>query len=397
MAIFEIPDLAKTVPLTGKTQGGKTVYEGSTTFTITNTTDQGLSGRVAVQPQTGAKPEWFKLDQSDRDFPAKGTQTFTVKLSVPDDATGKYAFDLLAVNVADPDNLFTKSPAVAFEIPAKVKTPFPIWIPIVAGVVLLLVVGIVLYFVLSSGGTPTPPPTAGVIVPNVVGLTTDQAKAKLTAAGFTVSVADDDASNAAPGTVTTEAPAADGTATAPSGSEVKLAAAVGVVVPDVGAGKSYDFVAGILTGAGLTPARVNVAAAGNAPDTVISLNPAAGTHVARQSTVTANTDPGVLVPDVRNLQANAAVNELTQRGLYADIYQQAAAGTVNQVINQNPLNPQMVAKGAHVVLNVRIAPNVTPCTTKFCLIDSIKLQPSQLSVVQPVTAFKAPLAVKKMQ
>ena len=397
MTIFEIPDLSKTVPLTPKTTNGKTVYEGSTTFTINNTTDQGLSGRITIEPQGTAKPEWFSLDQPNRDFPAKGTQTATVKLSVPETAQGTYAFDLLVADNADPDNLFTKSPAVAFQIPAKAKTPFPIWIPIVAGVVLLLVVGIVLYFVLSSGGTPTPPPLAGVIVPNVVGLTTDQAKAKLTAAGFTVSVADDDASNAAPGVVTTEAPAADGTATAPSGSEVKLTAAVGIVVPDVGTGKSYDFAAGILTGAGLTPTRVNVAPAGNAPDTVISLNPVAGTHVARQSTVAANTDPGVMVPDVRNLQANAAVNALTQLGLLADIYQQPAAGTVNQVINQNPLNPQMVAKGAHVVLNVRSAPNVPICANKFCLIDAIKLQPSQLSVVQPVTSFKAPLAVKKVQ
>jgi hypothetical protein len=86
------------------------------------------------------------VGEAERDFAVAGTQQYTVQVAVPPEAApGTYTFRFDEVGTANPDEELTRGPEVAFAVPAPPpppppRKPFPIWIPIVAGVVILLVI-----------------------------------------------------------------------------------------------------------------------------------------------------------------------------------------------------------------------------------------------------------------
>ncbi|HLL00799.1 MAG TPA: LamG domain-containing protein [Myxococcaceae bacterium] len=116
------------------------------TFTVSNTLGQPVRVRTVVEPEGQASRDWFTLvGDAERDLAPDGTQSYSVKLSVPPGTPeGQHAFHLLVANVANPDEQFAIGPSVAFQVqraaPAARK-PFPWWIVAVAAGVLLIAVG----------------------------------------------------------------------------------------------------------------------------------------------------------------------------------------------------------------------------------------------------------------
>jgi len=122
-------------------------------FTVTNTTQQSLKGRLLTRPASPASPDWFTIvGESVRDFGPDAAEQVVVQLAVPTGSpAGAYSFRLDAVSQVDPDEDFTEGPSVAFDVaqaPPPPKKKFPWWIVIVLGV-LLVVVAIFLVIALN--------------------------------------------------------------------------------------------------------------------------------------------------------------------------------------------------------------------------------------------------------
>lgn len=123
-------------------------------LTVTNTTPRSLGTRLVLRPLGGSQAAWFvpPLDREVTLEPGKTTQ-HSVRLAVPPGlGAGKFTFRLDAVSIEHPDDDFTEGPLVSFELSAAAKPPakpFPWWILIVVGALLVLAIGITLALVLT--------------------------------------------------------------------------------------------------------------------------------------------------------------------------------------------------------------------------------------------------------
>jgi len=369
MPSFEIPDGPATTALKPQNVKGQTVRAGSATFSVTNKSGQPLAGRVSILPQGDAKAAWFEIGgEKERSFAASETQKISVDIKAPANApVGDYKFRLRVVNVNDPDNDYTDSPVVTFNVPAvDGPPPFPWWILAVVGAVLLVVVvgGVIAYVVFSGPGQ--------VQVPDVVtaGMTYDKAAAQISTAGLNPVQNPTPATSGTPGNVVDENPKAGTQVDA--GSTVTLTVAKAappppppstpmVTVPDVSTqGYAYAEAKGILEANQFVVTEAMVAATGKAPGTVIAQSPAANTQIAANNkAITLSVDPGVSVPDVSsgmNLTFQSAYNSLHYVGL--EIGQQFCKvdpAHVNLVLGQNPGTGTVVAKGSNVALTLGAA------------------------------------------
>jgi hypothetical protein len=145
-------------------------------FTVTNSTSRPLRGIARIKPLGNTESSWIKIDgEVERDFPPGGTHQFTVTFNKPKSSTPttpqpaeSFPFRLDTVSAANPDEDFSEGPVVTVEIPeqkVEQKKPFPWWILIILGV-LLIVGAITAIFLLRDRGngnpTPTPTPTPAV-------------------------------------------------------------------------------------------------------------------------------------------------------------------------------------------------------------------------------------------
>lgn len=154
----------------------------TTVFTATNTTSRPLRGTARIKPLGNTKQEWLNVEgESERDFPAGGTQQYTINFAKPksdtpktESSAEKFQFRLDVVSSSNPDEDFTEGPVVTIEIPEqKADTkPFPWWIAVVAGVLLLIVAGVVAWLLLRGDNLE---------VPELVGNTFAEAETKLKA------------------------------------------------------------------------------------------------------------------------------------------------------------------------------------------------------------------------
>lgn len=188
--------------------------QGDATFTVSNTSGQAQRGRASIVSQAPASASWLTINgATERDFAPGGTQQYMVKINVPPAAPpGTYSFRLDMVGVENPDEDFSEGEPVAFNVPAPVaapKRPFPIWIPVVAVIVVLLVVGGIIAVVSNMNRrTPTVVPTA-VAMPVVdLTATTQAANATATAQANATLSAHSTATTAAQGSATATALAA---------------------------------------------------------------------------------------------------------------------------------------------------------------------------------------------
>lgn len=124
--------------------------QGTCAFAVTNALNRPMRGRATLQPTGATKPEWLSLSgDSERSFAAGETHQFSVKLTLPPGApAGQYPFQLIVVNVENPDEDYTTGPTVSFEAPAAAvpvkRKKFPWWIPAAAGALVLLIVVLVI-------------------------------------------------------------------------------------------------------------------------------------------------------------------------------------------------------------------------------------------------------------
>lgn len=141
--VFDVTSASDTVRLDGNGQG-------EMAFTASNVSGRPVRGRAKLVPQDAAAKAWLSVvGESERDFPASGTQQFTVKVAVPAGSKpGKYNFRLDVVSVQNPDEDYTQGPNVAISVtlPPPAPKPFPWWILVVAAVLLLAIGGVVWYF-----------------------------------------------------------------------------------------------------------------------------------------------------------------------------------------------------------------------------------------------------------
>jgi hypothetical protein len=115
---------------------------GEGTFTVSNTTDRPLRGRARLVPAEGAPEGWARIEEPERDFPARGTQQFGLAVSVPPGTTGAFKYQTYVAWVESTDDFSFAGPTFTVEAatPAPPRRPFPWWL-VVIPLVLLLVAG----------------------------------------------------------------------------------------------------------------------------------------------------------------------------------------------------------------------------------------------------------------
>ena len=363
MPSFEIPDGPTSVALKSQLVKGQNIRTGSAMFSVTNKSGQPLAGRVSVQPQGDAKAEWFVIQgEKERNFAGNETQKITVNITAPPTvAIGDYKFRFRAVNVNDPDNDYTDSAVVTFNV-AAVPKPEPSkvpWLWIILGIVLLLlIVGGVVAWLLLSG--PSTPETTQIPVPDVIGKVAADAEKTITDAGLVVSKTEDTTPGKAPGTVVSETP--DKGTNVDTGATITLAIAKGLKVPDL-RGKPFAVAQQKLEDDGFTtaPTQVNGTPTGAAPGTIISQNPAVDAEAAADAPITLTVDPGVTVPNVVGRKPEDLGNSV--KDFSVTIAVRREAGDVGVIVATTPAAGQVIPKNATLTLTVR----GVPCTTRFCL------------------------------
>jgi len=264
-------------------------------FTVTNASSRAVTGELLTKPREPAKPEWFSVvGESIREFTPDAAEGVVVKLDVPPgSAPGSYSFRLDAVNEDDPDEDYTEGPFVAFDVAAPpAQRRFPWWILILAGAVLLILIGVIIWLLVRDSG----PKSAA--VPPVISMSAGAAGSTLKNAGFTVktrSVPVNDPSQN--GDVQDQDPAA-GTAQ-PPGSVVAITVGRMSRVPSV---KGLDETKAKAT---LADADLNVTVRHVGEDDparspiVVEQDPPAGTLQRPGAVVTLTVGRNVPVPDVR--------------------------------------------------------------------------------------------------
>jgi hypothetical protein len=184
MPSFEFADCPTRLDVAEATQGGERIQKGTLALTVRNRTERSRIGRITIEAGGAAKPDWFSFEgalptnprEIERDFAAKGTETIRANLQVPSGApAGSHVFRVRVTAEDDPDNDFTISPNVAFDVAASAPAPqpkenFPWWAIAVAAALVLIIGGVALYMLMTPGGPK---------VPRVIGLPWEQAKARL--------------------------------------------------------------------------------------------------------------------------------------------------------------------------------------------------------------------------
>jgi beta-lactam-binding protein with PASTA domain len=207
--------------------------------------------------------------------------------------------------------------------------------------------------------------STGVTVPNVVNLTQAAATIAITNASLNVGTVTTASSATVPsGSVISESPAASTQAS--GGTSVNLVVSLGLVVPNV-VGLTQAAAATAITNAGLVASASQASSTTVPIGTVISQNPASGTHVAGGSSVNIVVSTGVTVPNVVNLTQAAATTAITNAFLNVGTVTTAASATVpsGSVISQSPAAATQASGGTNVNLVVSTGvtvPNVVNLT-----------------------------------
>lgn len=348
MPSFEIPDGPTTISLKSQMVKGQSIRTGTAVFSVTNKSGQPLAGRLSAQPQGDAKADWFEVQgEKERPFAAAETQKITVNVKAPPGVkVGDYKFRFRAVNVNDPDNDYTDSAVVTFNVAEVIKPPppkFPVWAIVVAVLAVVLVGGGVGLAIWRPWETKT------VAVPDVVGKTYSQAQSIVSDAGLVAAKTDDTTPGKPPGTVVSESPAKG--SQLDKGSTVTLAVAKGMTVPDV-RNKSFDAAHQQLVDAGFTVADTpqTGAPSGAAPNTVIDSVPTKGATVSAGQTITLVIDPGVTVPSVVGSTLGSVASNLNAN-FKVTVSVQHDGGETDVIASQNPASGT-VAKGSPLALTV---------------------------------------------
>ncbi len=204
-------------------------------------------------------------------------------------------------------------------------------------------------------------------VPDVVGMTFEEAQTALEAKGLSASRNDEASDSVTLGEVTRTIPPAG--ATEDRGSVIDVFVSAGpapVNVPNV-AGQDQVDAAQLLTDAGFKFAKASQSSGSVPAGTVISTSPTAGTPAPRGSVVTMNVSTGpqqVSVPNVVGQTQGDATAALTNAGLDVRVVQvPSSTSNTGKVITQNPTSGNEVNKGSQVAITVGTGPSGSTTTS----------------------------------
>jgi len=200
-----------------------------------------------------------------------------------------------------------------------------------------------------------------ITIPDVVGLSRDDAIAKLVRVGLEIGEIIEEEDDEVPaGTIISQEPEAD--TKAKKGTVINLVVSKGenlVQVPDV-VGKDADEAASRLEQLDLSVEKKQAYSDTVEEGKVISQNPEAGAEVKIDSTVTITVSKGkefVTVPNLINMTEAEAISTLEGLGLEADIEYSGpiSEGDVGYVLEQNPMANTKIEKGSYVRIFVGTA------------------------------------------
>lgn len=192
---------------------------------------------------------------------------------------------------------------------------------------------------------------ASASIPDVTGMSLDDAKKALEDAGFVVQVAQE-ASDQDENTVVSVDPAA-GTQ-AKQGDQVTITVAIPRTIPNV-VGKTEDEAKQALSDAGATNVVVKTEASADATEgTVSAVEPTEGSAFKSgdQVTLTVATKEGTVVPDVTGKNQDDAVSALQQAGFAANVQWQESTSIYPQVVSTDPAPGSSATPGQTVTVYV---------------------------------------------
>jgi eukaryotic-like serine/threonine-protein kinase len=198
-----------------------------------------------------------------------------------------------------------------------------------------------------------------VSVPNLVGVSLDQARARLRSRGLSLTVGQQTESDTIPAnTVASQDPQPG--ATVPPNSAVTVVVSTGsaaIAVPDVG-GKSADDARAALGAAGFATKMNWAIDAANAAQTVIQQTPAAGQKAPKGSTVTLTIPVPGSIPDVSGQTLDAAKKALAAAGYEIGniVYTQQASVPDGTVVQTEPAANTNTSPGESVNIQVQGTP-----------------------------------------
>jgi beta-lactam-binding protein with PASTA domain len=249
------------------------------------------------------------------------------------------------------------APAAAAAAPRAEKKGTPAWVWWMLGILgILVVAGIVLAIVLTGGGGEET-----VAVPNVVGLTEDEARQALDDAGLKMQKEDSyiTSENQPTGVVVSQDPAQGssankgGSVTVDISTELRMPNVVGLSQSEAESTLKRQEISTIQISNTpvLDPAKVG---------TVVEQTPAGGTLISPGTSVSlqiGEESEAVLVPNVVGLEQNEAETKLKDADLKVKVEeQQSSVVQPGIVISQNPSVGQQVEKGTEVTIVVAVAP-----------------------------------------
>jgi serine/threonine-protein kinase len=204
-------------------------------------------------------------------------------------------------------------------------------------------------------------------VPDVQGLSFDEAQTTLQDKGLNVVRRDEASDDVDAGKVTRTNPPAEAPVERNSNVEVFVSSgSAPVSVPDV-TGADQVEATQTLNNAGLRVQKASKASSSVPAGTVIDSNPGAGTQVARGSTVTINVSTGpeqVQVPNVIGQTQSSATQQLTGAGLDVRVVQvPSSAPNTGKVVTQTPPSGATVDRGTAVTIDVGTGPGGSTTTS----------------------------------
>jgi hypothetical protein len=234
--------------------------QGETTFTVSNPAMNADRAVFEVVPGDGADRAWFTVTDPQRMVPGTGSVPYLVKVAVPAQApAGSYSVQGRVYSAdSAPEESSVLSGRVLLDVgaaPAPVEPkPKPWWLVAVAALV-VLVIGVVTWLLVAGGDEPAPiagggtpstsasasAPPREAKVPNLLGLTEDQATKELAATGLAVGTVKRKHDPANKDKVLSQGTAA--TTVVPGGTKVDLVVAVSLAAPGIaspGAGASFS-------------------------------------------------------------------------------------------------------------------------------------------------------------
>jgi len=245
--------------------------------------------------------------------------------------------------------------------PKSDRRPTWIWVA-VAAVAVLVAAGAVFAGRLLSSDSSAP-----VSVPNVVGLTTDQASATLESAGLRLGQETTQVSDAPANTIVQQSPVAGAQLQPGQGVAVVISAGKQrVTVPNLIGLTSVDDARTALTDAQLNLGSVTEADSDAPQGSVISQNPSANSSIDAGSRVNVTVSNGrVPVPSVVGSTEAQAKSDLTNAGFQVNVTtQQDGSVAPGTVLAQSPQAGRTAVKGTLVTITVATAPPApTPTPT----------------------------------